>query len=89
MNVECALMRGHGIMGGREVCLNCPYPKCVLDFDCQRDRRRFLISIKHHERREKRNALMLTMSSQGISQEDISKQFGLSRRQVRRVVYGK
>jgi DNA-binding NarL/FixJ family response regulator len=82
-------MKRHGITGGRDICLNCPYPKCAYDVRSQRDLDRIINKANSQERIEKRNRFILSMSAKGMLNTDIAKRFGIGRRHVRRIVNGR
>jgi DNA-binding NarL/FixJ family response regulator len=87
--VECELMKRHGITGGRDICLNCPYPKCAYDVRSQRDLDSSIRKMKFQERIEKRNRFILSMSAEGMLNTDIAQKFGICCRHVRRIVNGR
>lgn len=68
----------HGVTGGAKICLDCPYPKCVLDFGKDKTALQFV-------ERMKRNDAIVAMRQKKNSRE-IGRVFGLSRSQVNRIV---
>jgi len=78
-------MSRYGVVGGKEICLNCPYPKCILDFRSKRDVESMLRRIKQQERIAKRNKIIVKMSATKTAKE-IAITFNLSSRRVREIL---
>jgi len=83
--MECELMNRHGVVGGREICLNCPYPKCILEFRSKRDYESMMRRLKQQERIAKRNKMIVKMSATKTAKE-IAITFNLSPRRVREIL---
>jgi len=83
--MECELMNRHGVVGGREICLNCPYPRCIYEFRSKRDVESMMRRIKKQERIAKRNKIIVKMSATKTANE-IALEFNLSPRRVREII---
>ena len=86
--MECELMKRHGVVGGKDICLNCPYPKCAFDVHSKRDWERILRRVERQKQLAKRNRIIRKMSANGMLISKIAINNGLSKRQVRRVING-
>ena len=83
--MECPLLKRQPQSDTEEdyqVCLNCPYPRCVYDYERKRREPKFFSKIR-------RNKTIVKMSDQGELAPDIAVRFGLTTRQVRRILNGK
>lgn len=83
--MECELMNRHGVVGGREICLNCPYPRCIYEFRSKRDVESMMRRIKKQERIAKRNKIIVKMSATKTANE-IALEFNLSPRRIREII---
>ena len=83
--MECPLTKGKTLSYEREdclICLNCPYPRCIYDYERKRKKPEFLARIK-------RNELIVKMSEQGVLSPQLAERFGLNTRHIRRILNGK
>jgi len=83
--MECELMNRHGVVGGREICLNCPYPRCIYEFRSKRDVESMMRRIEKQERIAKRNKIIVKMSATKTANE-IALEFNLSPRRIREII---
>jgi hypothetical protein len=82
-------MKNKGVMGGRNICLNCPYPKCVYDVRSKRDWEGILRQAERQKQLRKRNEVMREMSDMGMTNRAIADKFGIGSRHVRRILNGR
>jgi hypothetical protein len=76
--MDCELIKGKSEEKARQICLICPYPRCI--FDLERKRRK----PKWWERIQ-RNGLIVKMSVR-MTTTELAKEFNLNPRHIRRIL---